>query len=344
MGKIIKPGIVMKKLFLITIMLSLASCSKDSSNSLLEFENTPPLINPQSFNIDEHAPEGTLIGVVSASDIDDDQLTFSIETQNGLVINESTGEISTSDELVLDYEAIQSIAFTVSVFDGQSISEQTFTLDINDIDEYSLLSTEQQELISYFQYLTLWKAPTHGAPLEFSSRWKTPVRLFLDGNLNNEFRTNVDASIAEYNEIFANSDFNIELVETLAEANTHLFYGEMSEVENLWPDMFEVINGGSYSGYAITSNNTSILNDARMWISNSAEVLFKHELGHVLGFGHSDKCDSEKSFLCSSIALDHDFLEIEKSIIEYAYDNDFSEGLNEEEIQLYLANKLYMDL
>ena len=332
----------MKKISFLISLLFLAACSKDTNSSPEENGNSQPSITLKSYSIDEHAPAGTSIGTVSAADSDGDALTFTMESQSGLEINETTGEITLANGTILDFEEIQSIPFTVSVFDGKSIVVQSFELSINNIDEYALLSTEEKELITYFQYLTLWKAPTHGAPLEFSSRWNEPINLYLDGNISTEFRANVDAALVEFNEIFANSDFSVSLVETQEESNAHLFFGQTSEVEAIWPDMFAIIDGGSYSGYAITSNNASVLSNARLWISNPAGVLFKHELGHVLGFGHSDKCDTEKSFLCSSIALENDFLEDEKSIIQLAYDNEFPAGLGEEEIQNYLANLMYL--
>ena len=332
----------MRKLSFVISVLLLASCSKDSSGTPEESGNSSPTITLKSYSIDEHAPAGTSIGTVSASDADGDTLTFTMESQSGLEINETTGEITLSNGTVLDFEELQRLPFTISVFDGNSIVEQSFELSINNIDEYALLTTEEQEFITYFQYLTLWKAPTHGAPLEVSSRWNEPIHLYLDGTLSNEFRNNVDAALAEYNEIFENSDFSVSLVETLDESNAHLFFGQTSEVEALWPDMFAIIDGGTYSGYAMTSNNVGVLSNARLWISNPAGVLFKHELGHVLGFGHSDKCDTEKSFLCSSIALENDFLEDEKSIIQFAYDNEFPAGMAEEDIQNYLANLMYL--
>lgn len=332
----------MRKLSFFISVLLLASCSKDSSGTTEENGNSLPTITLKSYSIDEHAPAGTTIGTVSASDTDGDTLTFTMESQSGLEIDETTGEITLLNGTVLDFEEIQSLPFTVSVFDGNSMVEQSFELTIDNIDEYALLTTEEQELITYFQYLTLWKAPTHGAPLEISSRWKEPINLYLDGTLSNEFRNNVDAALAEYNEIFENSDFRVSLVETLDDSNAHLFFGQTSEVEALWPDMFAIIDGGTYSGYAMTSNNVGVLSNARLWISNPAEVLFKHELGHVLGFGHSDLCDTEKSFLCSSIALENDFLDVEKAIIRFAYDNEFPAGMAEEDIQNHLANLMYL--
>lgn len=332
----------MNKLFFIIPALILASCSSDSDEIKQETENNQPTITQQSFAMDEHSQAGSSIGTVSATDADNDELTFSINSESGLEINEESGEITLGNNLVLDFEATQNLAFTVSVFDGKSIVEQAFELTINDIDEYELLSDAQKETIAYYQYLTLWEAPTNSA-LNNTSRWIQPMRLYLDGQITTDFRANVEAVLEEYNTIFENSDFSISLVASLEESNAHLYYGDTADIEGLWDDMFEIINGQTFSGYAITSNSNSVLSNSRVWVSSPLPVLFKHEMGHALGFGHSDQCDTENSFMCSSIDPNHDFLDIEKKILAYAYDNDMEAGLTSDEIETILANKLFLE-
>ena len=102
--------------------------------------------------------------------------------------------------------------------------------------------------------------------------------------------------------------------------------------------MFEEIKDGNYDGFAMTPSANSILVSTRIWISNPLEVLLKHELGHALGFGHSNKCEAENSFLCSQISADNDFLTDEKDIIRLMYHSDLQAGLSETEIEMVLAN------
>lgn len=342
----------MRKLYFAIPLSLLFACSTDSDEIKDEVEqeqeqeqettNNLPSISVQSLAINEHSEEGSVIGTISAADADNDELTFTIDPDSGLEIDEETGELTIGANLVLDYEAAQSLPFTVSVFDGNAIVDQEFELTINDVDEYELLSETQKETIAYYQYLTLWQAPTN-SPLENSSRWMEPMKLYLDGQISMQFRADVELIIEEYNIIFENSDFNISLVATLEESNAHLYFGETSEIEALWADMFEIIDGKTFAGYAITSNNSSILSDTRMWVSNPIPVLFQHEMGHALGFGHSEKCETEDSFMCSSIDANHDFLEIEKQIISYAYANDMQAGLTAEEIEAILANKMILE-
>lgn len=332
----------MNKSFFIVPALILIACSNDSDEINQETENSQPTITQQSFAIDEHSEAGSSVGTVSATDADNDELTFTINSESGLEINEETGEITLGNTLVLDYEASQNLPFTVSVFDGKSIVEQAFELTINNIDEYELLSDAQKETIAYYQYLTLWQAPTNSA-LNNTSRWIQPMRLYLDGQITTDFRAAVEAVLEEYNTIFENSDFSISLADSLEESNAHLYFGDAADIESLWADMFAIIDGKTFSGYAITSNNNSVLSNSRIWVSSTLPILFKHEMGHALGFGHSDKCDIENSFMCSSIDTNHDFLEIEKKIMEYAYDNNMEAGLTEEEIETVLANTMFLE-
>ena len=254
----------------------------------------------------------------------------------------NTGQITLGDTQILDFETATNLIFSVSVFDGKAIVEQDFELSISDIDEYNLLTEYQKEVIDYFQYLTLWQSPTHSA-LDRNSKWQTPMKLYLDGSYTNAYKTNIEAVIEEYNELFINSDFSISLVETQADSNAHLFFGQTADLENLWADMFEIVDGKTYSGYAISSNIDSELGASRIWVSSELSILFKHELGHSLGFGHSNKCTTDNSFMCSSISPNHDFLEIEKEVIRYAYATDMPVGMTSEEIRSYLANRMVME-
>ncbi len=332
----------MKKIYLLVSVFIVFSCSEDNDNANDEIENTAPIFGSLVFEIPEHSEAGTAIGNVNATDAENDDLTFSLDTDLDVSIDETTGALTTGEDLLLDFETTNSLSAEVTVFDGKQLVDGTITINLTDINEYEALSDEQRELIEYFQYLTLWQGPS-STPLNFTSRWEEPMKLYLDGQISTQFRANVETVLEEYNVLFENSDFNISLVQTLEESNAHLYFGEAADIEELWADVFEIIDGKTFSGYAITANNNSVLSNSRIWVSNPLAVLFKHELGHALGFGHSDKCDMENSFMCSNIDPEHDFLEVEKSIIQYAYDNEFSAGSSASEIELFLANQLILE-
>ena len=199
------------------------------------------------------------------------------------------------------------------------------------------MNEEQKELITYFQQLVFWKGANNTAS-DFSQKWGSAMKLHLSGTISEAFRTTVEKVIAEYNALFIGGKFSISLVENPDDANANLFFGSSDKLAPLWPDMYQKVKSGKYDGYAITPSENSVLISSRIWISNPIEVLLKHELGHALGFGHSNKCDDERSFLCSRIRPDNDFLPIEKEIIGLHYNSQIPAGLTETEIKNVLAN------
>jgi len=315
------------------------ACSSDNVETPIQNENDAPVIDAQTFAVAEHSEEGTSLGTVTVSDKDGDELTFTIESDFDLEINEETGEITVGSDLNLDFETIQNLTFTVSVFDGKIITEKDFTLTVIDVDEITLLTEEQKQLVAYFQFLTLWKGPNN-TPVDFNQKWGSPMKMYLDGSISTDFNTTVQSVIAQFNTLTSTGDFDISLVNNLQEANAHVFFGAKSEVEAIWPDMYDIIKDASFDGYASTPSENGFLLSTRIWVSSDYEVLFKHELGHALGFGHSNRCDTEKSFLCSTIEIDNNILSIEEDVIRYLYHSDMGVGLSESEIETILANML----
>ncbi len=169
------------------------------------------------------------------------------------------------------------------------------------------------------------------------------MKLYLDGAISEEFRATVESVIAQYNALTVDGDFSISLVENSFDANATLFFGTKEDVENFWPDMYEEIKGRNYDGFAMTPSANSILTSTRIWISNPIEALFKHELGHALGFGHSNKCEDENSFRCSQISANNHFLAVEEDIIRILYHSQMPAGLSETEIAMVLANLFLND-
>ncbi|NLR91399.1 cadherin domain-containing protein [Flammeovirga agarivorans] len=101
-------------------------------------ENTAPSISDTTFSINENSAVSSVVGTVSASDPEEDDLTFSIVSGNGLgafQINSNTGEISVNDNFILDFETNPSFQLTVQVSDGKLSNEASITINLNDIDE-----------------------------------------------------------------------------------------------------------------------------------------------------------------------------------------------------------------
>jgi len=330
----------MKKIIIPIFSLLIFSCSKDATDEANNLENSNPEFTAnQSFSIEEHSAFESSIGIIKATDKDNDALTYTIQSEANLTINENTGEITIGENTILDFETTPSISATISVFDGTSIVDEDIIITLENIEEYAVLTAEQKELVDYFRYLTLWEDSN---ALTSIQKWGTPMKIFLDGTISTDYRATVQNVLDQYNTLFNFGEFSITIVETKAESNAHLYYGEAQEIETLWPDMHEIIDGKTYDGYAISSGTGLALNNTRIWISSPIESLLKHELGHSLGLGHSNKCDEEKSFLCSTISPNNDFLDVEKEIIRFLYHEDMTPGTTAEELNNAVGNLILL--
>ena len=98
-------------------------------------ENDDPVINNQSMDVDENAANGTAVGTVAVSDVDDgDTHTFAItggNTGNVFAID-NNGDITVNG--ALNHEATGQYTLTVEVTDAGGLTDTaTITIDINDV-------------------------------------------------------------------------------------------------------------------------------------------------------------------------------------------------------------------
>lgn len=313
-----------------------------SEGFIEEPANKVPVFEKKSFSIDEHSAVGTSIGFLAATDANQSPMTYTLESGADIDIDENTGEMKVGQNLNLDFERTENIEFSILAFDGKITTEKTIFLNIQNVDEMVLLTAHQKELISYFQYLTLWKGP-YVTEVEVTRKWTIPMILHLDGTITDEYRSTVESVISQYNALFTEGDFGIILTENADDANASLFFGAKEDVAAVWPDMYNLIKDGNYDGYAKTPSHNSIMTATRIWISNPIEALLKHELGHALGFGHSNHCNGEKSIMCSSVSAESVILPVEADVIRYQYHRDMPSGLSESEIEQVLANLILIE-
>lgn len=309
----------------------------DEEKSSAKDANSAAFFAQSSFTIPEHSEAGSTIGFLSATDASENPMTYTLASDADIYVDEHTGELKVGATLKLDFECTKNIEFSVSAYHGKTITEKTISLTVQDVDEMALLTTDQEELISYFQYLTLWKGP-YVTEIDENRKWTTPMKLHLDGTITDDYRTTVENVISQYNALFTDSDFRITLTEDADDANASLFFGTKNAVADVWPDMYKIIKNGNYDGYAKTPSQNSIITSTRIWISNPIGALFKHEMGHALGFGHSNHCEGKKSIMCSTVSTASAILPMEANVIRYQYHRDLLPGLSETEIEQVLAN------
>lgn len=98
--------------------------------------NDSPVASDASFSVSENVSAGTSVGTVSATDPENDALTYVITAGNGggeFAINGSTGEITTTT--ALDYETVNQYMLTVEVSDGELTDTAVINIDVSNVNE-----------------------------------------------------------------------------------------------------------------------------------------------------------------------------------------------------------------
>lgn len=109
-----------------------------------------PVVEDQEFEVNENATAGTIVGVVTAYDLDADQsLAYRISGGNEagtFVIDAASGHLSVNDPAMLDYEQNTSLEFEVTVSDdGEPVLQTavTITIQIKDVNEFAPVVEDQ---------------------------------------------------------------------------------------------------------------------------------------------------------------------------------------------------------
>ena len=157
--------------------------------------NQPPVIQAQSFNINENSANGTLVGTVIASDPNAGQiLTYSItsgNTNNAFAINQANGNLTVANSAMLNYEATSAFYLTVRVTDngtGNLWSAATITVALNDINEAPVLNPVNFTVAEFapngtFVGIVTATDPDQGQSLTFQ---------IISGNTSNAFHVNMN--------------------------------------------------------------------------------------------------------------------------------------------------------
>lgn len=142
--------------FVLTVLVSDGTFQTDATltvSLLEEFRNSAPVIEMQSFTLIENSPANSVVGVVQATDVDEDALRFSIDagnTNGAFTIGEGSGELIIANEEAIDFETTPQFNLIVSVSDGEFTETAVVTVIIIDEDEVVLSVDESiQSAITY---------------------------------------------------------------------------------------------------------------------------------------------------------------------------------------------------
>lgn len=108
---------------------------KVTSEEVTETNEAPEMLD-QEFKANEDIDNAYEIGILVATDADDDPLTFELkENDNDLFMLSESGILTLAEGKTLDYETATSHSITVSVTDGEETVEATITINVENVVE-----------------------------------------------------------------------------------------------------------------------------------------------------------------------------------------------------------------
>lgn len=320
---------------ILAVGLLLGACSGDDEKTEVDVVNKAPVIQPQTFEISENSEQGVSLGTIIASDPENEPVFFNVNTESSSAfrVNRTTGELTVGIPYELDFEARQRIVLDVFVNDGSLKANANITINLLD-EEDGLLSNEQQRTITDFETVVVRDTPGFAGAV---NKWQGTIKVFLDGNIAEEFTARVRARNTTLNSLMTDGT-KIELVDTRAASDVHIYMGPADQIENLWPNLYAVVSGGGIKGVAILDeiDENYVTQKARIWLSEGNESLYFHEFGHVLGFGHIDRCDPEdednNSLMCPVAIIGLNLSPFDQDLIRFTYDPAMLPGTQEAEV------------
>ncbi|MCV9389273.1 cadherin domain-containing protein [Reichenbachiella ulvae] len=279
----------------------LGSLALDKSE--FDLPQVAPNINPQSFTVKKTVPNGTVVGTVVATDINEDPITFSIEAGNDagiFAIDASTGELTIADRTNLPASDLYEL--TVAASDGMAssnaiitieagnnaptIAAQTFSIiedeEVGDELGTVIASDEDGEILTYSiaagneagifaidaasGILTIAKAE-----LVYADQSQYVITVTVDdGNVNNSSSSaDITIDVIEFNFTPSISDQNF-MVEAGAPVGTEI--GRVIASDQNAGDVltYSILAGNNTGAFAIDENSgvVTVVDEDALWTYN----------------------------------------------------------------------------
>ena len=159
--------------------------------------NEAPTIAAQTFSIAEDVASGAAVGTVTATDADNDGLTFTITAGNAIgntgdafAIGAGTGAITVAG--TLDHETTPTYTLTVQVSDGTATANAAVTINVTDVNEAPVVTAQSspftvaEDAANGTAVGTVAATDPENNPLTFS---------ITSGNLSDAFTINASTGV-----------------------------------------------------------------------------------------------------------------------------------------------------
>ena len=114
--------------------------------------NQAPTITAATFSLVENSSNGTVVGIIEASDPDGDTLSYTIlsgNTDQAFSLNSATGVLIVVDSTALDYETTPAFSLLIQASDGSLSDSAFFTINLMETGNLPILSIEDAKQMVY---------------------------------------------------------------------------------------------------------------------------------------------------------------------------------------------------
>ena len=296
--------------------------------------NYPPEMENQSFSIDEHSDENTIIGMINAVDQDGDSIVYSIidgNTSEIFNLNPDSGILSVAQTLLLDYEIHPTYELTVGASDSQITTTAQITINLNNINDHA-------PSIQSMAYTINENAPQHSivANLTVSDAdGQTPVCSIESGNDAQAFYIDIcslkvnEAALLDYE-----TDPNIFTLNIVASdgslsnaANISIHVSNINDnAPEILPQVFILPENTSIheAVYTLTASDADQLSNLVFSIqSESSDFPFEIAADSgIISLASSLDYELKNTYTATAIVFDNAYTSTESLIIHISNIND----------------------
>ncbi|KZS38599.1 hypothetical protein AWE51_13445 [Aquimarina aggregata] len=203
------------------------------------------------------------------------------------------------------------------------------------------LTEEQLRIVDYFKEVAL--GFEFGSASRVTRKWKSQMKIFVDGDPSPALKTELDNIISEINALTTDG-FKIQIVDNFDQSNYHLFFGTGTAYASIYPDQRDFVEN-NWGLFYLLWNSSNELTSGHMYVDTrrandmAQKHLLREELTQSLGLARDSKKYPESIFQ-SDWTTTNQYAQIDKELIQLLYHSDMATGLNRFDVDPILIQLL----
>ena len=203
----------------------------------------------------------------------------------------------------------------------------------------STLTDFQEESIAYFNEIAL--GVEFGNFREITRKWKTPMTIYVGGDISENNRTEIEKVVAEINTLVSDG-FEIQFAADSAECNFYVYLGNAAEYSTYFPEISQQVTTARGYSY-LFFNQRAELTGGHLFVDTDRtdpteqKHLIREELTQSVGLArHSDRYPT--SIFMEEGTTVTEFSALDKEIIRLLYHPNMVVGLDALGCEAIIAN------